>query len=103
MKNFIQPGHYLEVRTGKSYKSGDLYVEGNLVGIAITNNDGPIFSIATTGVYELPKAKEALKIGQKLYSKDGSPLTSNDKETIYVGICLSNSEPGEGTTKVKIG
>lgn len=104
MKNFIQEGTFLEIIPTKSCKSGDLYVEGNLVGVAITNSDTPLFSIATRGVFELPKAKESLKVGQKVYSKNGEPVTAtNSEDTVYVGVCISNSDPNDSRGRFKIG
>jgi predicted RecA/RadA family phage recombinase len=103
MKNYVQEGNFLEITAAKPCKSGDLYVEGSLVGVAVTDSDNALFSIATRGVFDLPKAKEALKVGQKVYSKDGKTITAEDKETTYIGICLSNNEPSEPVARIKLG
>ncbi len=103
MKNFIQEGNFLEITPAKQCKSGDLYVEGNLVGVAVTDSNASTFTIATRGVFELPKAKEALKVGQKVYSKAGGPLTATETDATYIGISLSKSEPSDATVPTKLG
>jgi predicted RecA/RadA family phage recombinase len=62
-----------------------------------------LFSIATRGVFDIPKAKEAFKMGQKVFSKDGEPVTATETGNTYVGITLSSREPGDATVPVKLG
>ena len=103
MKNYIQDGFFLEITHSKSCKAGDLYIEGNLVGVAVSDTNSSPFTIASRGVFELPKAKEALKVGQKVYSKAGGPVTATETDAVYVGISLSNSEPAATTANIKLG
>lgn len=65
MKNAHQDGRVLDVTLTTAVKSGDLVVEGKLVGVAVT--DGAIGDVVAThveGVFELPKlAAAAFAVG----------------------------------------
>lgn len=69
MKNFIQNGHMITVPapTG-GIKSGSGMIVGNLFGIAVMDAvEGKNVEIATTGVFDLPKAPAAVfTLGQQV-------------------------------------
>jgi predicted RecA/RadA family phage recombinase len=69
MKNFVQNGKQLDVIASAAYKSGELVIEGNLVGVAVADiASGETGAIATEGVYALEKeAAAALIQGDKAY------------------------------------
>ena len=104
MRNFIAQGDFLTVTTTKELQSGDLFVEGSLVGVCTTDSNTEGFSIATGGVFLLKKdpTKEIL-LGQKVYSKDGAPLTTTSTDSSYVGVCLGYETIKATTVKVRLG
>jgi predicted RecA/RadA family phage recombinase len=57
MKNFIQDGNVVTAVAGTGgVSSGDVVVEGNLIGVAATDAlEGAEYELALTGVYALPK------------------------------------------------
>ena len=60
MKNAHQDGRVLDVTLTSAVKSGELVIEGKLVGVAVT--DGAVGDIVAThveGVFELPKLPAA--------------------------------------------
>lgn len=69
MKNFVQNGHMITVPapTG-GIKSGAGIIVGNLFGVAaMTVAEGKDVEIATTGIFDLPKAPAAVfTLGQRV-------------------------------------
>lgn len=60
MKNHIQKGEYLDVLASAAYTSGQLVIEGNLVGVAVADiASGAVGAIATEGVYSFEKEAAA--------------------------------------------
>jgi predicted RecA/RadA family phage recombinase len=56
MKNYIQNGKHLDVLASKAYASGDIVVEGQLVGVATTDiPNGELGAVSTEGVYAFTK------------------------------------------------
>ncbi len=56
MKNAHQDGRVLDVTLTADAKSGELVVEGKLVGVAVTDGKtGEIVAVHVEGVFELPK------------------------------------------------
>lgn len=70
MKRYVQPGKLITIKLpDESYQSGEMILKGDLFGIASHDSieDGTI-SIATEGVYELPKTpNKAIPLGVTAY------------------------------------
>ncbi len=61
MKNAHQDGRVLDVTLTSDAKSGELVVEGKLVGAAVTDGKvGEIIAVHVEGVFELPKLPSAV-------------------------------------------
>lgn len=69
MKNYVQNGKSLDVIASAAYASGELVIEGNLVGVAVADIAvGEVGSIAAYGVYSFEKeAPAALAQGDVAY------------------------------------
>lgn len=70
MKNFVQPGHSIDVPApAGGAVSGMPVIIGSLIGISsVTAAVGVMIAIQRTGVYTLPKTSAlAISIGDKLY------------------------------------
>jgi predicted RecA/RadA family phage recombinase len=103
MRNFVEKGDFLKVETEKSLKSGDLFVEDSLVGVCVTDSNTTGFSIATTGVFMLFKDLEIeIKLGQKVFSKQGEPVTTSPKDATYVGVATELAPIKRNTIKVRL-
>lgn len=60
MKNYVQNGKQLDVIASAAYTSGQLVIEGNLVGVAVADiASGATGSISTEGVYAFQKEAAA--------------------------------------------
>jgi predicted RecA/RadA family phage recombinase len=104
MKNFIQNGHMISVTApAGGVASGQGIVVGNLFGVAAKAAvEGEGVEIATTGVYELPKAP-ATVIGQ------GARVAWDDaaKQVVLPGaglypIGVAVLAAGNGATVVRV-
>lgn len=63
MKNFVQNGKQLDVIASAAYTSGQLVIEGNLVGVAVADiASGEVGAISTEGVFALAKESAAALI-----------------------------------------
>lgn len=73
-KNYQQDGNTLDFQnTGATdIHSGDAVLSGALVGVAHDDIPAGLWGVLhTSGVFVLPKAAEAVTVGQKLYLADG--------------------------------
>tara|TARA_E500000331_G_scaffold57142_3_gene51342 strand:+ start:9589 stop:9912 length:324 start_codon:yes stop_codon:yes gene_type:complete len=92
MKNSVQKGSNLDLIASAAYASGDLVVEGNLVGVAVTDiASGETGAVATNGVFEFTKETAAsLAQGDIAYydssSKKLDATTSNDAVGYVVAV-----------------
>ncbi|WP_288943970.1 DUF2190 family protein [uncultured Roseovarius sp.] len=79
MRNYIQPGNAITVTAEAAAQSGDGVIVGNLFGIASGDAEiGDSLVLATTGVFELPKAAtDDMVVGAKVYWN-----TSNGEATV---------------------
>ncbi len=60
MKNSVQNGKSLDLIASAAYASGELVVEGNFVGVAVTDiASGDVGAVSMTGVYQFSKESAA--------------------------------------------
>lgn len=101
--NYICEGKVLQYTSdGNTIKSGDLVVIGTIAGIAHTNiDDGETGSVHIHGVYNVPKANDAIDLGAKLYwDAKKSVLTTTSTSNTLVGIAYSAA--AEADTHVQL-
>lgn len=91
MKNFIQPGDSLTIPAPAAVLSGGGVRSGLLFGVA--QHDAAIgeeVSIATCGVFELPKTSaQAWTVGAALYWTGTLLSTAAGTGTLFVGIAAA--------------
>ncbi len=100
MKNFVQNGHMITVPapTG-GIKSGTGMIVGNLFGIAsMSSAEGKNVEIATTGVFDLPKAANTTFTLGQLVSWDAANGQVVAPATGMYPIGVSIYDAGNGTT-----
>lgn len=102
MKNYIQPGDFLTISAATDVESGALVVVGSLAGVAAHSaTKGSTLTIATEGVFELPKSEgDAFAIGAIVKAENGK-LTLSDKGS-NVGIATEEAPAGTKLVKVKL-
>lgn len=106
MKNFVQNGHMITVPapTG-GIESGAGIVVGNLFGIAaMTAAEGKNVEIATTGVFDLPKAPVAVFTLGQLVSWDAAnnQIVAPAASMAPIGIAVTPAANGTTTVRVRL-
>lgn len=104
MRNFIQPGKVLTLVAGASgVTSGDIVVEGKLVGVAATSAvEDEEYELNIGGVYESGKVvAEAWAVGDEIFVTAGGLLTSGGTGNTKVGIAAAVAENPSGTGRVR--
>lgn len=92
MKNFVQNGNSLDLVASAAYTSGELVIEGNLVGVAVTDiASGETGAVSVNGVYEFEKeASASLAQGDIAYydatTKKLDATTSNPAVGFVVAV-----------------
>ncbi|WFS01598.1 DUF2190 family protein [Rhizobium tumorigenes] len=106
MKNFLQPGHSIDVPapTGGSV-SGMPVIIGSLIGIAsVTALAGTLIAIQRTGCYSLPKAAQALTLGAKVYwDATNKVITTTSASNTLIGTAIADAASGDATGNVLLG
>ncbi|ODA67103.1 hypothetical protein A7A08_01849 [Methyloligella halotolerans] len=80
MKNFVQPGNTITVPAPTAVASGDGVLVGSLFGVA--NYDaapGEAVEIDAIGVFDLPKAEEAIDLGD---ASIGTTPTATSRQSL---------------------
>lgn len=104
MKNYIQSGELVEATapTG-GVTSGDGVLIGNLFGVAGgTAAEGYAFTLATKGVYELPKLNTAVLAAGGRVSWDAANSRCDAPGAGKAPIGVAVEAAGNGTTTVKV-
>lgn len=104
MKNFIQNGHVITVLTpAGGIASGEGMIIGNIFGVAAYSAAvGDPVELATTGVYQLPKATAAvLTVGARV-AWDNTAKNINVPGTGRFPVGIATEAAGNGTTSVTV-
>jgi predicted RecA/RadA family phage recombinase len=104
MKNFIQTGAMISVPApAGGVASGQGMIVGGLFGIAATTaQEGTSLEIATTGVYDLPKAPATVfALGDRVAWDDTAKVIAPPATGLYpVGVAITAA--GNGTVIVRV-
>lgn len=107
-QNYIEDGDLLDytVATGETLTSGRVVVKGDIVGVALgSGTEGDVVTIQCEGVFEVPKAADAIDLGDKLYwdATAGKVTTDDDGgANPHVGSAWSAQLTGDATVKLRI-
>ncbi|KAA1052958.1 DUF2190 family protein [Azospirillum argentinense] len=106
MKNFIQSGNLIEVTApAGGVTSGDGTVIGSLFGIAGSSAvEGTSVTIATKGVFELPKLSTAILAtgGKVSWDADNSRCDAPGTGKYPIGVAVEAAGNGTSTVKVRL-
>mgnify|MGYP003625472781 CR=1 FL=1 len=104
MKNFVQNGHVITVLTpAGGIASGEGMIIGNIFGIAACSAAvGDPVELATTGVYQLPKATAAVLTVGALVTWDNTAKNINVPGTGRFPVGIATEAAGNGTTSVTV-
>jgi predicted RecA/RadA family phage recombinase len=102
---FVQEGKSIDYTPGSAVASGDVIVQGGLVGIAvvpIAAND--LGALTVEGVFNFTKnSGETWAVGDAIYwdeSEEEATLTSSGN--VYLGLCVLASASALTTGNVKL-
>lgn len=98
--NYVNP-------TDEAIHPGTLIVLGCIVGIAACRIEpGELGSVATTGVWELPKGSESVSMGDKLYynsETDAVAVTAgDDSKSTYIGFAAAGAAEESDVVRVAL-
>ncbi|WP_273687357.1 DUF2190 family protein [Ketogulonicigenium vulgare] len=106
MKNYIQPGKALTIMAAAAVLSGELVVQGHLVGVAGADADvGQQVAIHLEGVYALPKpSAEAWAVGDAIYADpDTGDITKVETEGhLLIGAAAADATSPSATGHVRL-
>lgn len=105
MKNYIQPGaHITAIATGAAVTSGQGVLYERLFGVAQTSAaQNQTFTLATEGVFELPKVgSQAWTVGAAVFWDNSSTprraTTVGGNSNVYIGTATEAVSNAEGAT-----
>jgi predicted RecA/RadA family phage recombinase len=104
MKNYLQNGHVIRVTTpAGSIASGEGLIVGSIFGIAAYSAaEGDPLELATTGVFQLPKASAAvLTLGARV-AWDNTAKQVNTPAAGRFPIGVAVEAAGSGVTSVAV-
>lgn len=105
MKNYVQPGEQITVTATAAVASGAGVLVGALFGVACGDAAiGGKLTLATTGVYELPKlATDAMTVGAPVYW-DATPgeVTVTAAGNTPIGHAVAAAGNPSATVKVRL-
>lgn len=102
MKNFVHRNEAITVVAPSAVESGEVVVVGNLFGIAVAAAaNGEEVSLATAGVFLLPKAAVTFAAGAFAYW-DGTQLQNDDNAGANFMIGIVTMAAGSGASHAQV-
>jgi len=104
MKTLIQKGDTIDFTAGADIESGDLVLNGSVVGVAITDAANGAAAIASvSGVHEVSKDADEVAIGVPLYYNASSgKLTTTADSNKLAGYAWAAAGSAAATVKVRL-
>lgn len=105
MKTFKGEGNSVSIVAGAAISAGQVVVQNDLVGVALTNADsGGTVQIALNGIFTVTKPTGAgIAAGQPLYwnATSGAEFQATTTRT-YIGVAAAAAASGAGNTTVDV-
>ncbi len=90
---YVQKGEAIDFRPETNIKAGNIVPFNGLVGIArLDIRAGELGALAVTGVFESPKANEAIDIGDAVYWDAANEAATKERTDIYLGTAVYNAQ-----------
>ena len=104
MKNYIQPGEYMEVTLAAAIVSGAGLLVVDTFGFATKSGGiGDLVNFALTGVFEHAKAGVALAQGEKVYWDNTAKLLTNvAMSNKLIGVAAEAALIGAANARVRL-
>lgn len=107
MKNYIEQGKTIDYNVvDAGVTSGEMVVVGDIVGVAVTNGAiGDTITLATDGVFELPKGSGAILQGKKAFvnvTEGVKTIIGTATGNTFIGYVWATAAAADTTVAVKL-
>ncbi|MEL6284584.1 MAG: capsid cement protein [Pseudomonadota bacterium] len=105
MKNYIQKGDAITVPAPAAVVSGEGVLVGDLFGVASGDAaNGSTVTLATVGVFELPKTStDDIAVGVAIYWDDSAgEATATSTDNTLIGHAVASAGNPSATVKVRL-
>ena len=90
---YIQKGESIDFRPETDVKTGTIFPFKGFVGITrLDIRAGELGALAVSGVFETPKADEAIDVGDPVYWDEANEVATKQKTDVYLGTAVYNAQ-----------
>ena len=90
---YIQKGESIDYRPETDVRAKTIVPFPGFVGITrLDIRAGELGALAVTGVFESPKAAEAIDVGEAVYYDAENGVATKEKTNIYLGVAVYNAQ-----------
>ena len=90
---YIQKGESIDYRPETDVRAKTIVPFPGFVGITrLDIRAGELGALAVTGVFESPKATEAIDVGEAVYYDAENGVATKEKTDIYLGVAVYNAQ-----------
>ena len=90
---YIQKGESIDYRPQTDVRAKTIVPFPGFVGITrLDIRAGELGALAVTGVFESPKATEAIDVGEAVYYDAENGVATKEKTAIYLGVAVYNAQ-----------
>lgn len=101
---YINKGETVQYTATKAVSYHDVVAFKHCIGVAVQSIDAKdIGTVAIAGAFELPKAKGAIKAGEKVYYSAATDNITTTNSDVPAGIALQEATSEATTVVVKLG
>ena len=88
---YVQKGEAIDYRPTENVPAGTIVPFAGFVGITrLDIRAGELGALAVSGVFETPKADEAIDVGDPVYWDEANEVATKQKTDIYLGTAVYN-------------
>ena len=90
---YIQKGESIDYRPETDVRAKTIVPFPGFVGITrLDIRAGELGALAVTGVFESPKADEAIDVGDPVYWDEANEVATKQKTDVYLGVAVYNAQ-----------
>ena len=90
---YVQKGESIDYRPETDIKAGTIVPFAGFVGITrLDIRAGELGALAVSGVFETPKADEAIDVGDQVYWDEANEVATKQKTDVYLGTAVYNAQ-----------
>ena len=90
---YVQKGEAIDFRPTENVKAGTIFPFNGFVGITrLDIQAGELGALAVSGVFETPKADEAIDVGDPIYWDEANEVATKQKTDVYLGTAIYNAQ-----------